>query len=778
MPQQNSTFAENNFTKGLITDSTGLNFPENAATDTDNCIYTITGDVLRRLGVDFETNYGPISSSIGGSAINSYLWNNAGGDGASQILVEQVGGSLYFYLSSNATPSVPLSRTLIFTKDFSVFRSSGAVANFIATECQFSDGNGYLFVYHPFCQPFYCSFVPQTNAMSFNTIDIRIRDFTGIPESIDVNFRPLTLSDQHKYNLLNQGWVSNNPWTASSTTSYDTNVHSQVFTVASGITGIVGGQSVQIIYSGPDIFTGAGLLTSNSPLAAGNVTSYVGTSLTINVSAVNSTFAGSVLANWSIVPISGGLISTWFTAIGNYPSNADVWWYFKDNTGAYSPAASASTSFSTGGAPRGHFILSAFNQQKGSIGGVNVTSIVTSKRPSTGTWFQGRVWYTGVDDLQTPTGDAPFYTWTENIYFSQIVTGVADFGSCFQTNDPTSENLFDLLPTDGGVITIQGSGKIYKLFPIQNGMLVFAANGVWFITGNQGIGFTANDYTITKISSVRSISSTSFVNVQGLPFFWNEEAIYSVMNSQQGQLSVEPLTVGTIGTFYEAIPLLSKKYVRGAYNPIDYKIQWLFKGEVETTVTSRYQFDRALNYNTFNKAFYPSTYTGVPSINSITYVSSPGNAVNAPEPTFKYFVSYSNTLSTFADEHDEDCLDFFSYDNVGTSYDSFFVTGFKLRGQAIRKFQPIYIQVYSRVGEIDGGYNIQGIWDFAIKRNSGRWTNLQKADVPSDSNLATSFRRHKIRGHGFVLQFKITSQDGKPFDIQGWAVADAVNAGT
>ena len=148
----------------------------------------------------------------------------------------------------------------------------------------------------------------------------------------------------------------------------------------------------------------------------------------------------------------------------------------------------------------------------------------------------------GLDASQAATGDENFYTWTENIYFSQIVTSINQFGYCYQANDPTDENYFNLLPDDGGVIQIQGCGAIHKLFPIQNGMLVFADNGVWFITGSQGIGFTADDYTITKISAVRVISNTSFVDVLGMPFFWNEEGIYMTQQTQNG-IQIEPLTV-------------------------------------------------------------------------------------------------------------------------------------------------------------------------------------------------------------------------------------------
>src|SRR5258707_4679616 len=98
MPQQVTSLVENNFTKGLITESTGLNFPENAATSTDNCTYTLIGDVSRRLGIDYEVNGSVLVNDRGGKAISSYKWNNAGGDGLSQIIVTQVGDTLYFYL--------------------------------------------------------------------------------------------------------------------------------------------------------------------------------------------------------------------------------------------------------------------------------------------------------------------------------------------------------------------------------------------------------------------------------------------------------------------------------------------------------------------------------------------------------------------------------------------------------------------------------------------------------------------------------------------------------
>src|SRR5258708_7342444 len=126
MAQQVDIFIENNFTKGLITEGTGLNFPENAATDTDNCEFTLIGDVNRRLGINKEINGITQSLTRVNKAINSYKWNNVGGDGSTQVVVKQVGDTLYFYRSSSAVAATPLSTTILLsTITISTFVASG-----------------------------------------------------------------------------------------------------------------------------------------------------------------------------------------------------------------------------------------------------------------------------------------------------------------------------------------------------------------------------------------------------------------------------------------------------------------------------------------------------------------------------------------------------------------------------------------------------------------------------------------------------------------------------
>lgn len=758
MPQQVLTAVENNFTKGLITEYTGLNFPENAATSASNCEFTIIGDVVRRYGINKEVNGITQAYNTTNLAISEYVWNNPGGDGNSKLFVQQIGGTLFFYNVATSTVATPLS-TQILAGNITCSNNVVPGQVFDATvECQYADGNGYLFVYHPSCDPFYVTYNAATKALASNSIPIQIRDFVGVVDGLPISTRPTSLSADHQYNLQNQGWTSGNPWSATSTATVT--LGSNSFTVASGLTGVTNGQIVTITISS--------VVGGGSGTASGTVTSYSGTTMVINVTSQSGVTGTSLV----ITPTNTGYLTTWKTAEGNYPSNADVWWYFKNTSNAFDPATTAgNVSLSSGNAPQGHYILNAFNQDRASQSGLSVTSVTTTSRPATGTWFQGRVWYTGVNAYQAATGDANFYTWTENIYFSQIATNVSEFGLCYQTNDPTSQNLHDLLPTDGGVITIVGSGTIHRLFPIANGMLVFANNGIWFITGSQGIGFSATDYTITKISSVKVLSSKSFVDVLGMPYFWNEEGIYQVVTGQSGSLAVEPITLGTILSYYNNIPLASKQYARGSYDPISYTIQWVYRSTKENSIVNRYQFDTILNYSTYNKAFFPYNVAsnGSNYINGIAYISYPFINSATPSPGFKY--SYASSSATsFAEEYDTTFVDWGSVNYVST-----FTTGYKLPGNGLRRLLMPYIYVYSRnPGYL--AYYIQGVWDYATTSSTSKISNKQFAEI-LDANTGFTFKRHRIRGRGMALQLEFTSVAGQPFDFIGWSLYDNVNTG-
>lgn len=719
MPQQAAVAIENNFTAGLITEATGLNFPENSCTETFNCEFALDGSVNRRLGFDFEADYQFKSIDRANKAVTSYLWKNVSGNGDWTIFVLQVGLTIYFYevIAGQGFSTGEVAGTVTLTPN------SGAVKSEFF-EVQFCDGNGLLFVTHPHCDPLKISYDTVTHIPSSSVITINIRDFEGaVIDPYTVSERPTAtlagLSDHHEYNLRNQGWTTEN-------------------------------------------------------------------------------------------------LTAWDTAQTTMPSNADVMWSFKDSAGDFD-ASTASINRKTAGntpAPKGHFILTLWNQDRNANAGTTGVASPTTEyqRPSSSAFFAGRIFYSGLN----------YVNFNSKIYFSQIIESVSQYGNAYQVNDPTAESLFDLLSSDGGVISIPEAGTIHKLVSITGGLSVHAENGVWYITGSSGLGFTANDYTVQKISNNPTLSASSFVSVEGFPCWWNSKGIYLMkggggsiiadgnsgsVRTQQNMPTVTSITDQKIKSFFKNIPLSSKKYSKGIYHYLDNHIRWIYRSEATDDITKTYEYDRVLNLNLLTGAFYPWSITEsnvkvnaiIPSdvvsgnISSINVIDGSGNNVidgsgnnvvvftstgTETSPFDKYLVSYrdgSTDKFTFVDKINANYLDWASYDGEGESYESYFITGYKVRGQGIRKFQNNWVRIFSTTNE-PVKYYFQGIWDYAnTGSGTGRWSSKQFVEH-NDTNYNYSSKRLKVRGHGLVLQFKVASVPREPFDIIGWSSLQVGNA--
>lgn len=670
---------ENNFKGGLVTEASGLNFPENACTETQDCVFEFDGSVNRRLGYDYETGF--VSKAITrNKAIVTYLWKNVTGDGDATLLVQQVGDKLYFYDAVDDTISTGALTT---TVNLTAHKTSGSPA--VATkECQFADGNGFLFVTHPYCEPLRIEFDSGTDTVTATEIVLEIRDFEGVDDGLDVDERSRGGFDQisgaHLYNLYNQGW--NNHF--------------------------------------------------------------------LNI--------------WdNQVP-----------AVQGMPANTDVAFLFKDSLGRFSPGQddhqntpNLSVNNQMRGnspAPKGHFILTLWNQnRRGKVGAKLAASFNTGtgfQRPSTCCFFSGRLFYAGLN----------YVKFNSKIYFSQIVERDEQYGQCFQQNDPTSEDAADLLSADGGVISIPEAGTVYKIFTITGGVAVFAANGVWLVTGSTGIGFTAKDFTVTKLSSVNAISSTSFVDVGGFPAWWNYEGIY-LLSSDGNNPKIESLTDQRIKTYYNTIPNACKELARGFFDLKSGIVQWLFRTTDGNSETD-YEYNAILNFNVLTAAFYPWT---VPSSTvKLHSIFVPQGATRLG--TFKYVVSIAVGATnhfTFAEANDFSYLDWSSA-GINAAYTSYFISGYKLHGQGIRKFQSNYVRLYSR-NDVATAYDIQGVWDFAnTGSGTGRWSVKQRV-THNNSLYDNMSARRKIRGHGLALQFRVSSVAGQPFDLLGWSMLESGN---
>ena len=129
---------------------------------------------------------------------------------------------------------------------------------------------------------------------------------------------------------------------------------------------------------------------------------------------------------------------------------------------------------------------------------------------------------------------------------------------------------------------------------------------------------------------------------------------------------------------------------------------------------------------------------------------------------------------TFAEERDTDYLDWFTYDSTGIDYTSYFITGYKIRGQAMNKSHPLWVNVFSNTSEAVK-YYFQTIWDYALTGSgTGRWSSKSLVQH-TDTDYAVTPRRLKVRGRGKAMQFKVQSITGQPFHIIGWSTFDIGN---
>jgi len=196
------------FVRGIITEASPLTFPENASIDEENFILNRDGSRQRRLGMDYEENF-TLSSNITNAtfedlAVHTAEWRNVDNNPLTNFSVVQIGTIIYFYDLS----SVPLSDGLkSFTIDLNTYKTLYA-SNIGSRQISTTVGKGILYIVSQDTVPLYVEYDSAGDTISITEIEVKIRDFLGVDDGLDVDERPATLSTEHNYNLLNQGWTA------------------------------------------------------------------------------------------------------------------------------------------------------------------------------------------------------------------------------------------------------------------------------------------------------------------------------------------------------------------------------------------------------------------------------------------------------------------------------------------------------------------------------------------------------------------------------------------
>lgn len=837
MPRQSGIAVENNFVRGLITETTALKFPTDACTETYDCVFDSTGRVTRRLGIDLEPSYTLTSiTSETNEVYNEYQWYAVAGDGSRTFLVQQQASTLRFFdVSTEGSVSAGLKS---FTIDLDSFLPTDSPNDPALSPCAFAQGNGKLIVVNEFLDPFVVSYNVDDDTVSTTTVTLQFRDFTGIDDGLTLIERPTesvatlkTNNPEHYYNLLNQGWHATDAlsqwdaartdmpsnvdifqlYRASETDAFD---NTKVTAQSPGNTPAPRGH---FILNVADIsrttamtdegFTGA-VVDFNRALIPGATGSVLNSffnntgrafddgttenaansadSSSTNICLLGKSWSTSTPLNKVVVYGSSdqGFIN------GANPTGLEF--YLRGKTGAAPVLSNEGTLLNTtivndtSDESAGRTMISS--DQSTAWDHVWVTffdpalvartwyiaelSIYTNdpqvsyQRASAVAFFAGRAWYSGIK-AENLNG---------NIYFSQIIERDDQYGKCYQTNDPTAEDNAQLLPTDGGVIKIPEIGNVVKLFATQNSLIVIATNGVWLISGSAGAGFDATSYQVSRLSSIGTNSGLSVVDIQGFPFWWAESDIYTAQyDPNYNSYKIVPVTTNTIQSFIRDIPEFSRKYIKGTYNLDTGLAAWIYNTE-----DNPYVYSNALIYDTISQAMYPWTVSTGPEIRGVVTVSV-GDGSTEPRTMLTTTLTSSGTKMTYSAAYQPTYTDWGSYAALTgipadeKDYTSYFITGYRVDGQAYRFFQSNYVWVYLE-DEDDASCFMRGQFDFSNSGNSGKWSTSQQIYNSSMTDRDVRHRRLKVRGKGKSLQLRFESESGKPFTIIGWVIWETSNA--
>jgi hypothetical protein len=776
----------NSFSKGLITEASPLNFPENAASAIDNFVLNRDGTINRRLGLDIEEGGVWKDWGIGPDPLEAatpYKWVGAGGSITDNFLVLQAGSMLFFYRVTDGP--INLENRVGFLEIQHTISNSNSL--------KFSSINGKLVVVGG--SPIISIITYDTSAVTFSykTARISVRDLWGVEEKISVGYEndyqfrdSVDPNIYHQYNLANQSW---------------------------------------------------GIPRANT----------------------SGTLADPV--------------KTYKDALGVYPSNSELVWtgmYYQPGVGGAAPFERQypnSYKEAFGAAPKaaqGYFILDLFNRgiSRRQVANTNKAKYPEIIFPASQVHldlipddlsyggvgnvveFAGRAFFSGFAGA-SGLGDQRSPDLSNHVAFSQLVRKTDDITKCYQQGDPTSRDSADLIDTDGGLIRVAGATQITGMVALSNALIIFAANGVWALTGGSDYGFTATNYKLEKVTSFGTMPidnnysrpSHSIVADGSRAYYWSVDGIYTIGKDQMGGWAAQNITQQTIQGLYDGISNRAKSTVRGVYEVSHKRIRWLWR---EGTIFTASSQSRELILDLNIGAFYTHTIAKDPQnfieviapFISTSYVSSihSSNVMagvdnvqmrvagpDFPVPVFydydiaipdssreedridvRYFcvknvpydgVTYKTPYWGLATYHEGTFKDWVTYDNVGFDAKGVLATGAITAGDSSVVKQVPYLVLHYRRTEkgLDVNFSplnqsgclVRSQWDWANSIVSNKWGpkfqgyRYRQAFISNDGvDYNTGFdvvtTRNKLRGRGKAFSLYMETEAGKDCQILGW----------
>lgn len=402
------------------------------------------------------------------------------------------------------------------------------------------------------------------------------------------------------------------------------------------------------------------------------------------------------------------------------------------------------------------------------------------------------------------TSGRVFYGAKNNIYFSQVMEGesIDKLSKCYQQNDPTAEQLSDLLETDGGSVQIDNATNIIQITKFRNGVMIYSTNGVWYLSGPD-TGFNATNFNLDQVSNSGCLSPESVVVVEDAHYYWSLDGIIVIAINQFGQPEASNIIEQTMQTFYNDIPLTSKRKVSGVYNRIKKQVEWLYSDSTQTAADEyKYAIDKSLVLDTRLGGLWPQKYNATLSEDLGQFIATSVNTTKGTEALDVVYVMMTlgaptatqNYSANFAQKTDLNFQDF------GTDYTTAYIeTGYETLDKPSNKKSAPYITTHflqteeNFIADGSGGFKLdlqsgcqmKAKWDWNNSIANGRWSPPQQAYrfrrlfVPTglgvfDSGETVITTKNKMLGRGQALSVRFEQEAGKDMQLLGYTVQFSV----
>lgn len=203
-------------------------------------------------------------------------------------------------------------------------------------------------------------------------------------------------------------------------------------------------------------------------------------------------------------------------------------------------------------------------------------------------------------------GGRIFYLCGNTVLFSQMLsTDNKNYDKCYQDADPTSEEVSDVIATDGGMIQMLSLGRGRALKSFYRGVLVFGDKEVTGILSNSINLFSAESYDVVKITTAGLAGRYSIVETDSNIFYWSQHGIYMIGIDENNNISSQCISLNSIQNWYMNLDQLCKDNVAGYYDYANNRIYWFYPTTLDTE-----RLDGCLVYDLTFNSFMPQAIDG------------------------------------------------------------------------------------------------------------------------------------------------------------------------